>query len=652
MVEYTDPIISVFIDRDNKDAFLRRIQHEAQSVGGYDVYQSLMLSEILASLYCGTGVKCATALLQGETGLKPDINAVDPRSGCTPPHHFSDEPELLDLFIRHGARTDIRCEGLLPLDCAIRNISDIYGIDRGLPTRHSIYLTIVLMCGLHELERFLECVGLLFRASQEVEKEIYCYVKDGKLLEIAALLTVAREEVTSPSLFKGLCDPGLNGSMSLRQLVLSEIVSLMASQVKSVSTIEEVHDELNHKLETMMSMLRTIEVFERVGDKIELYRRYLTKCFEEFWAAQMACMLISEGLAEYKDFQLRSDDGSNSTKTVSGFEEDYFSKIFEWNLYQGMPLESGTTKMYKQYHVDPMWIPRLSNKRPTLEAILIPNDEDDAKGSLALRVSLAKLCHHPYLNDWTSKNSVFKLVCILCLPQLKESLESIRLVACKTDEIKAIGCNFARQGKLIELATLLMVAPEELIESTSTGSKDMRSNSIRRCIMSDLQALLDSEVRLTGRSKNHKLVEKCKDEKEMKLSTLLLLEVFERVGKSINHHLQSDTYNDGTRSRLEIAGKIQNMLENAGFAMKPKDTDLNDIKCLPSTLRPYQFSVAENLFGSRSFHTVVPGSSKCRGPCTSKALKHGIRIPNVVAGKSTGWFLSLGVAITKLIKRV
>ncbi|KAK8644263.1 hypothetical protein V6N13_123574 [Hibiscus sabdariffa] len=566
MVEYTDPIISVFIDRDNKDAFLRRIQHEAQSVGGYDVYQSLMLSEILASLYCGTGVKCATALLQGETGLKPDINAVDPRSGCTPPHHFSDEPELLDLFIRHGARTDIRCEGLLPLDCAIRNISDIYGIDRGLPTRHSIYLTIVLMCGLHELERFLECVGLLFRASQEVEKEIYCYVKDGKLLEIAALLTVAREEVTSPSLFKGLCDPGLNGSMSLRQLVLSEIVSLMASQVKSVSTIEEVHDELNHKLETMMSMLRTIEVFERVGDKIELYRRYLTKCFEEFWAAQMACMLISEGLAEYKDFQLRS--------------------------------------------------------------------------------------HHPYLNDWTSKNSVFKLVCILCLPQLKESLESIRLVACKTDEIKAIGCNFARQGKLIELATLLMVAPEELIESTSTGSKDMRSNSIRRCIMSDLQALLDSEVRLTGRSKNHKLVEKCKDEKEMKLSTLLLLEVFERVGKSINHHLQSDTYNDGTRSRLEIAGKIQNMLENAGFAMKPKDTDLNDIKCLPSTLRPYQFSVAENLFGSRSFHTVVPGSSKCRGPCTSKALKHGIRIPNVVAGKSTGWFLSLGVAITKLIKRV
>ncbi|KAL4335410.1 hypothetical protein GQ457_07G002080 [Hibiscus cannabinus] len=524
MVEYKDPVISAFIRSDNKDAFVRRIRHEAQSVGGYDVYQSLMLSEIM---YHGR-VKCATALLQGETALKPDINAVNPKSGFTPLHHFSGKPELLDLFIRHGARTDIRCKGLLPLDCPIRNLNHIYEFDRGAFTRHSIYLPIVLMCGLHDLQSHLECLGLIFRASQEVEKEILRYVKDGKLVEIAALLTVAREEVTSPSLFKGLCDPGLNGSMSLRQLVLSEIVSLMASQVTSVSTSEEVRDELNRKLETMMPMLHMIEVFERVGDKIELYRRYLDKCFEEFWAAQMACMLISEGLAEYKDFEVK-----RFTNTI----------LFdvEWNLYQGIPLESGTNKIYRQHDVDPM----LSNKRPTPEAIPILYNEEDSKGSLALR---------------------------------KESLESIRLVACKTDEIEAIGCNLARHGKLIELASLLMVAPEELIESTSTGSKDMRSNSIRRCIMSDLQALLDSEVRLTCRSKNHKLVEKCKDEKEIKLSTLLLLEVFERVGKSINHHLQSDTYNDGTRSRLEIAGEIQNLLEKAGFAMKPEDTDLNDIK--------------------------------------------------------------------------
>ncbi|KAK8643544.1 hypothetical protein V6N13_012835 [Hibiscus sabdariffa] len=376
-------------------------------------------------------------------------------------------------------------------------------------------------------------------------------------------------------------------------MVLSEIVSLMASQIALVSTTEEVLDELNTKLETMMSMLRMIEVFERVGDKIELYRQYLFKCFPEFWAAQMACILIGEGLAKYEDFEFKSDDGSYTSPDVLSFMDYYFPAIFEWNLYQGMWLESGTGKIYKQHDVDPMWIPRLSNQPSTLEVIPIFNNEYDARGSLPLK------------NDWTPRKSTFKLVCILCLPQLKESSESIRLVACKTDEMEAIGCNLARQGKLIELASLLMVAPEKLIVTTSPGSKDLCSNAIRRCIMSDLQVLLDSEVRLTGRSKNHKLVEKCKDEKESKLSALLLLEVFERAGNSINCYLQSDTYDDGKRSRLEIAGEIQNLLEKAGFAMKHNDSNLNDIKCfsptmdpvdytrLPSALLPHQFSVAE-----------------------------------------------------------
>ncbi|KAK8584019.1 hypothetical protein V6N12_068270 [Hibiscus sabdariffa] len=431
-----DIIIEGLIDRDKKDAFVARIHQEAQPVGGYDVYQSLMLPQIVACIIHQSALVCATALLQGHTGLRPDINAVDPDAGFAPLHCSSDDPELIELFLRYGARTDIRYQGYLPLCCAIDNI----------------------------------------RATNEVEKEIYRYVKDGKIIQILALLMVAREEVTSPSLFKGLCDPTLDGSMFLRQLVLSEIVSLMASQVTLVSTSEEVLDELNNKLETMMSMLRLIEVFERAGDKIELHRRYLTK---------------------------------------------------------------------------------------------------------------------------------------------KEFLESIRLVACKTEEIEAIGCNLARQGKLIELASLLMVV---------SGNSDMRLNVIRRCITSDLQALVDSEVRLKGRRNNHK------------------------------------------RSRLEIARKIQNLLEKAGFAMKPKDADLNDMKCfspafdpvdyisLPSTLRFCEFYVAEKKQlqrGSKSFHTMIRGNSKCRGPRifapTPKASKHGI--PNV-SGKNREWFLSLGVAITELIKRV
>ncbi|KAK8486674.1 hypothetical protein V6N13_080699 [Hibiscus sabdariffa] len=65
----------------------------------------------------------ATALLQGETWLKLDINAIDPRRALAPLHFFSDHPKLTDLLLRHGARPDIRCKGCLPLDSAIGHLS-------------------------------------------------------------------------------------------------------------------------------------------------------------------------------------------------------------------------------------------------------------------------------------------------------------------------------------------------------------------------------------------------------------------------------------------------------------------------------------------------------------------------------------------------
>ncbi|KAK8691942.1 hypothetical protein V6N13_075433 [Hibiscus sabdariffa] len=228
-----------------------------------------------------------------------------------------------------------------------------------------------------------------------------------------------------------------------------------------------------------------------------------------------------------------------------------------------------------------------------------------------------------------------------------------------------------------------MVAPEKLKITTSSGSNDLRSNVICRSIISDLQASLDAEVRLIGRSNNHKLAEKFKDEKEMKLSALLVLEVFERAGNSINRYLQSDTYHDGTRSRLEIVREIWNLLEKAGFAIKPGDIDLNDIKCFsptldpvdhtssPLALRPHELSDTKKKYlfgtqrglprtpsiqgsaaGSRPFHTMGQGNRKCCGPRVSapksKALKPGI--PNV--SQKSRWFLSLGIDISKVIKGV
>ncbi|KAK8478542.1 hypothetical protein V6N12_055077 [Hibiscus sabdariffa] len=239
MVEYDpgfDRIIRDFLENDNKVAFVKWIHYQAHCVGGYDVYQSLMLPDILLNINVMYAVKCATALLQGETGLK------------------------LDIYAQYTIMDVLRPVDLRPLEVAIWHMSEQPPFI-GWSTRQSLYMTIVIcQCDIEMLDK----VRLLFRATNEVEKEIYDCVMFDKLIGIAALLTVAREEVLSPSLFKGLGDPALNESMSLRQLVLSEIVSLMASEITLFSTSEEDHDKLNDELEIRMSMLRLIEVFERV----------------------------------------------------------------------------------------------------------------------------------------------------------------------------------------------------------------------------------------------------------------------------------------------------------------------------------------------------------------------------------------------------
>ncbi|KAK8497121.1 hypothetical protein V6N12_019278 [Hibiscus sabdariffa] len=149
MVGCLGPILSGLTKDDNKDDFVRRIQHEAESVGGYDVYQSLKLSSILRYINSYRAIKCATALVHGETGLKPDINVVDPHVGFTLLHLVSNDPVLIEFYLRHGARTDIRCEGRLPLDSAIQRIRYVF---RGAwSTRQSVYMTIVLMCGFHDM---------------------------------------------------------------------------------------------------------------------------------------------------------------------------------------------------------------------------------------------------------------------------------------------------------------------------------------------------------------------------------------------------------------------------------------------------------------------------------------------------------------------
>ncbi|KAL4280441.1 hypothetical protein GQ457_03G030080 [Hibiscus cannabinus] len=236
---FDDQIALDLIRFDNKLAFVRWIHYKAQSVGGYEVYQSVMLSDIVRNVPLHNAVKCATALLQGETGLKLDSNA-----------RF----KIINAFICYDNPTDIRFNGQLPLNIAIEHMREQPPfIGWSTTTRQSLYMMIVF-CQCETA--ILNSVRKHFRCTKENEakKEIYRYAMDRKLVEVS---------------------------------------------------------------------------------KLEL-------------ATHMACLLISGGFAEYKDFDLKR---SISCAVVTKFRKD-FLELLESKLSienEGTQLEGGTTKIYTKH---------------------------------------------------------------------------------------------------------------------------------------------------------------------------------------------------------------------------------------------------------------------------------------------------------------
>ncbi|OMO85367.1 hypothetical protein CCACVL1_10235 [Corchorus capsularis] len=228
-------------------------------------------------------------------------------------HEACHSPELVELFLRYGARTDIKSkvterngiyEGMIPFTLSVRKLWDHFWFTGWYPEQ-SIFTTIIVLC-FPCLRSHLEAVRLLYRSTKEVEKEIYGFVKEAKLVDMAISLMAVRQEVSSPTLFKGLCDSDLGGSISLRQSVLFEIASIRNLEMTSSPSVESNE----HKLVTLNTMLLLLDVFEKVGDEIE---SYCLQCQETDGdqkvtnaqvAAKVGYLLNKAGLT-YEDFPIK-----------------------------------------------------------------------------------------------------------------------------------------------------------------------------------------------------------------------------------------------------------------------------------------------------------------------------------------------------------
>ncbi|KAH7847877.1 hypothetical protein Vadar_031240 [Vaccinium darrowii] len=105
------------------------------------------LPNLLDSVCCFRAMKCANALLEEKLGITPDVN------GHFMMHHVAKflSPELVLLFLRHGARPDVRYysrvmnNGLLPLHIALEKVrqrvsgDSIYKMIVALSSRNGLF---------------------------------------------------------------------------------------------------------------------------------------------------------------------------------------------------------------------------------------------------------------------------------------------------------------------------------------------------------------------------------------------------------------------------------------------------------------------------------------------------------------------------------
>uniref|UniRef100_A0A0A9DP80 Uncharacterized protein n=1 Tax=Arundo donax TaxID=35708 RepID=A0A0A9DP80_ARUDO len=167
-------------------------------------------------------------------------------------------------------------------------------------------------------------------------------------------------------------------------------------------------------------------------------------------------------------------------------------------------------------------------------------------GLLPLHVAVENTCMHKYLDDnlfpdelcpnycKADTKDVYKLIHLLCLPEMKIFLDTTKLLAGHTNDLIGEICNYIRNGKLVETAVLLLAAQEHI---RGNGSSKKNGNSKPNGFSYIVKYIAEntSAVKLeTGHNeKEHEQL------KEKYISTMLwLVEAISVAGESLGTYIQ------------------------------------------------------------------------------------------------------------------
>ncbi|WVZ55311.1 hypothetical protein U9M48_005985, partial [Paspalum notatum var. saurae] len=218
------------------------------------------------------------------------------------------------------------------------------------------------------------------------------------------------------------------------------------------------------------------------------------------------------------------------------------------------------------------------------------------EGLLPLHVAVENTCMHKYLEDnlfpnvdhpdYPNKvddNYIYKLIHLLCLPEMKIFLDTTRLLAGKTENLLDEIWNYVKDGKVVQAAVLLMAAQKHIRGRSSCKTNGDDKLDGFTTIINRIHHSMNLELSMCqNEEKPQQLHLKIK----VMLSSLLLVNIIFQTGATIEKYIRDHR----EASHVEVLGQVSSILKSYGFNPTGEDIDIKN-------LCPYKFRMRnEELF--------------------------------------------------------
>lgn len=126
----------------------------------------------------------------------------------------------------------------------------------------------------------------------------------------------------------------------------------------------------------------------------------------------------------------------------------------------------------------------------------------------------------------------------------KEALETIDLLAGVSSASMVVNDTIfsaVKRGQVVPVAVLLLLARDRVMQTIYCHFTDGRDLPFSEAIINELAALINQESALMGSKEHLRILQLCREKKELMIYLLQMIEIFNRAGFALKSYLKERT---------------------------------------------------------------------------------------------------------------